>query len=120
MKNISKKSDYEFKISFSDPNIPELDLNFYPIIKAFNLDIFYNSFVLCHWQSRPKGMRGFGWYDFLSKQYYSIDWNIIQVSAPKSIPIQINELEYTTALPSAVILYPDSKLIKNGSIWKII
>jgi hypothetical protein len=119
VKNIFKKSDYEFKISFSD--LPdELDLNFQPVIEFFNLNLFYEKFVLCHWQSRPKGLRGFGWYDFLTKQYYSIDWNNIQVLASKSIPIQVNELKLTTALPSAVILYPDSYLMKKGSIWKVL
>lgn len=117
MKNITKKSDYEFTISFSDAT-PEINLNFNPLIEVFNLHLLYKDFVLCHWQARPKGVRGFGWYDFASKQYYSIDWNHIRIAA-KSIPIQVNELEHTTALPSAVILYPDSKLIKAGSIWKV-
>ncbi|MFM2064708.1 MAG: hypothetical protein RLZZ507_4379 [Cyanobacteriota bacterium] len=116
-KNVIKKSDYEFTISFSD--LPdELNLNFKPLVESFNLHLLYNKFVLCHWQARPKGLRGFGWYDFLSKKYYSIDWNNIKVES-KSIPIQVNEIEFPTALPSAVLLFPDSYLVKKTNYWKL-
>jgi hypothetical protein len=113
MKNISKLSEYKFTVSLSDSS-DNLVLNFQPLINFFNLHLLYEEFVLCHW--RAKVDRNFGWYDFLTRQYYAIDWNNIKISAAKSIPIQVNE----TVLPSAVILYPNAHLVKSGSNWNLV
>lgn len=107
----TKISDYSFTISSDSEN---LNLDFEPLIRFFNLDILYEKFVLCHW--RAKVDRNFGWYDFLTKQYYAIDWNNIVIEKSKSIPIQINQM----VLPSAVIFYPDAYLENKGSKWKLI
>lgn len=103
-----KISDYRFALSLDSEN---LNLDFEPLIKYFNLNVFYDKFVLCHW--RAKVDRNFGWYDFFTKQYYAIDWNNIVIDKLRSIPIQINQ----PVLPSAVIFYPDSCLKKQGSKW---
>ncbi|NET72516.1 MAG: hypothetical protein F6K62_16785 [Sphaerospermopsis sp. SIO1G2] len=104
---------YAVTVTFPDVSDASLDLDFEPIITTFNLQKF-KKFVLCHWQSRPKGIRGFGFYDWVKKQYFCIDWNNVAVHKVQTKFLQLDETIIKSS-PSAVICYPRAELFTNGS-----
>jgi uncharacterized protein YlbG (UPF0298 family) len=76
-------------------------------------------FVLQHWQAQPKGLRHFGYFEFVSgdHRYLTIPYNLCTVEVCPE-PIQIDERLYKT-VPTAVNLFRNSQLIKEGTQWKI-
>lgn len=110
---------YKVTVKFPDSSKePNLELDFEPIISNFHL-YKIKQFVLCHWQSRPKGVRGFGFYDWYSKTYHCIDWNRILISKATSKPIQLDETQFQST-PTAVLYYPNCRLIQQSeNAWII-
>jgi hypothetical protein len=105
---------YKVKINYPDLAI-ELNMDFEPIASQFNLDRYPN-YVLCHWQIKPKGLRGFGWFTKVEgeTQYHCIDWDKIECESTVLMqPLQINENIHST-LPTAVLLFPNAKIIKRN------
>ncbi|MDS3861034.1 hypothetical protein RIF25_09455 [Thermosynechococcaceae cyanobacterium BACA0444] len=93
-----------------------LKLNFGPIIAVFELS---GQFVLQHWQAQPKGLRHFGYFSFQdgNHSYHTIPFNLCSVEVCPE-PIQIDEKVYKT-VPTAVNLFRNSQLIKDGEQWKV-
>jgi len=108
---------YSARVTF--PEHPEeiLDLDFEPIIKTFNLQKL-NKFVLCHWQSRPRGTRGYGFYDFATRNYHCIDWDRVRCIALQPKFLQIDETANLSA-PTAVICFENRSLNFNNNIWQV-
>jgi hypothetical protein len=113
MMRISKMNGlYAATVTFPESPDISLDLDFEPIIKTFNLEKF-QKFVLCHWQARPKGIRGFGFYDWTKKQYFCVDWDNVAAHKVQTKFLQVDENLIKTA-PTAVICYPRAQLYFNG------
>lgn len=113
-KILTQTGDFTVKISFD--NLPdELNLDFQPIVKWFNLT---GSFVLLHWQARPKFQRGYGCYDSSSKKYYDTPHNKLDVKSDSCRLLQLNESIYTT-LPTAVIYYKSARIVQFGERFEI-
>jgi len=111
-------STYKVRITFEhDPT--ELTLDFEPIVNEFNLHKL-NQYILCHWQARPKGERGYGFYDGKTNQYHCIDHGSISAIGTAAHFLQIDEREHQT-LPTAVILFPDRRIVTTlSNRWAIV
>lgn len=103
---------YTATVTFPESPDITLDLDFEPIITAFNL-VKFQKFVLCHWQSRPKGIRGYGFYDWSKKQYLCLDWDRVAIHKAQTKLYQLDENIIKTA-PTAVICFPRVSLASNG------
>ncbi|AFZ59381.1 hypothetical protein H6G54_00800 [Anabaena cylindrica FACHB-243] len=118
MKRISfNTSEYKATITFEDGS--NLEVDFEAIVNEFKLNKL-KSYVLCHWQSRPKGLRGYGFYDSTSKTYNCIDWNSVTISKCFIRTLQLDELVHVSSVPTAVLLFPNVRLKRiNTDNWII-
>lgn len=105
---------FKAQVKFTESPETILDLDFEPIIREFDLHKL-SKFVLCHWQSKPKGIRGYGFYDWYSKKYHCIDWDKILIPKTGIKCLQIDESIYKSA-PTAALLFPNSQLFKSNDL----
>lgn len=89
-----------------------IKLDFNPIINHFNLERF-SAYTLIHWQSRPKGLRRWGFYCGKSDQYYGCDHDKAFFDNGTIELLQLDELQLLNP-PSAVILLADTQVNFNG------
>jgi hypothetical protein len=98
-------------VSLTYSSLPEFKLvmNFFPIINQFRLN---GNFCLLHWQAKPFGERRWGVYDAGVDEYTSLQYCELEL---KGIPrlLQVDENKVKT-VPTAVLYFPDCKLIKDG------
>lgn len=99
------------KVTLSYLLLPEfkLEMDFNPIIEWFKLN---GSFCLLHWQAKPFGQRRWGIYDVQADQYNSLKYCELQLQVVPHL-LQVDENIIKT-VPTAVLFFPCSKLIKNG------
>lgn len=101
----------EGKVSLTYLAMPDfnLQMDFTAIINWFKLQ---GQFCILHWQAKPFGERRWGVYDAGADLYASLKYNQLQ---PKVVPqtLQVDERLIKT-VPTAVLLFPNSKLVKNG------
>lgn len=86
-----------------------LEMNFKPIIDWFRLQ---GHFCLLHWQAKPFGQRRWGIYENGSGSYTSLKHRELNVEVTPQL-LQVDENLIKT-VPTAVMLFANSKLIKNG------
>jgi hypothetical protein len=93
-----------------------LDISFYRFNEHYNLDALPAPYVLQHWQGRPVGYRGFGYYCSASDNYYSNYRTIIHETIP-----QILELPDSTSYrPVAVNIFYRSKVEYDSETIKVV
>lgn len=87
-----------------------LRMNFNPIIETFNLR---GNYILHHWQAKPFGYRNFGYLIVENSEsiYKTIPWGECKHDA-KGETLQIDETKNLGRVPTAVILFENSTLIK--------
>ena len=99
------------KVSLTYPAMPNfnLQMDFNPIIDWFRLR---GQFCILHWQAKPFGERRWGVYDAEVDQYTSLKYCELELLAIPQL-LQVDENLIKT-VPTAVLYFPRSKLIKNG------
>ncbi|MBW4619313.1 MAG: hypothetical protein KME17_08135 [Cyanosarcina radialis HA8281-LM2] len=118
MKTVEAIDTYKVRISYPDLGV-DLDMDFEPIVNYFGLNR-YSNYVLCHWQAKPKGFRGYGWFVRAGDRYryHAIDWDKIECDGlVRMQPLQIDENVFTT-IPTAVLFLPNTTLVKRNC-WTI-
>lgn len=86
-----------------------LEMNFNPFIDRFRL---HGQFCLLHWQAKPKNERRWGVYDGGMDNYTSLKYDELQLQVVPQL-LQVDESVIET-VPTAVLVFPNSKLIKTG------
>jgi hypothetical protein len=99
----------DFSIAYPNLKFDKLEMDFNPLIEHFNLQ---GNFCLLHWQAKPFGERRWGIYDSGADRYTSVKYSEVEL---RSIPqlLQVDEKKVTT-VPTAVLYFPDCKIIQNG------
>lgn len=99
------------KVKLTYPAIADflLELDFNPFIDRFRLR---GQFCIAHWQAKPKGERRWGVYDAGADNYKSLEYDRLQAQVVPQF-LQIDE-DIVKTVPTAVILFPNSKLVQNG------
>lgn len=117
---IIKVGDGKFRVNWDDVKYQKdvINLDFNPLINIFNLKQ-YPSYLLLHWQSRPKGLRRWGIYDGQFDQYYGCDFDKM-LFQEDSVNLQLLQIDETKLLlpPSAVVLLPNQSLNYNNETIK--
>lgn len=103
MKVIQKTGAAKFRVSTPGVSSSDLDLDFNPLIKEFNL---VGSFTLIHWQAKPKGYREWGIYSSRDDSYQSVAELKVNVATCRSL--QLDDLT-ATSIPSAVLYTSEDK-----------
>lgn len=136
-KQIEQIDRYQFRIFYPrQTRIEPLNLNFKPLVwddksgaiatlKSKNIG-FNGYLVLNHWQAKPFGVRGFGFfclrdfYDVPESSYFSLYANEVDITVPP-ILLSVDETLYST-VPTAVLLYPNSilkPLDTDRKLWRL-
>lgn len=102
MKLITKLERAKFALATEFIANSELELDFNPIIKQFELK---GDYYLIHWQARPKGYREWGVYRAVDDSYHSLPKIPIAYGGWSSL--QLDDA-ITNTLPSAVVLFRGS------------
>ena len=99
------------KVSLTYPTMPDFNLrmDFNPIIEQFRLR---GKFCLLHWQAKPFGERRWGVYDGGMDDYVSVKYCELELRVISRL-LQLDENIIKT-VPTAVLLFPNSQLTKNG------
>ncbi|MEG5045959.1 hypothetical protein [Microcoleus sp. B4-C1] len=99
------------KVSLTYPTMVDfnLQMNFNPIIERFRLR---GSFCLLHWQAKPFGERRWGIYDAGADFYTSLEYRVLQLNVIPQL-LQVDET-VVKSVPTAVLYFPRSELIKKG------
>ena len=108
MKTITQTGEAKFEITTANVPNSEINLDFNPLIQLFNLT---GSFLLVHWQSKPKGCREWGIYSSDTDNYHScskIDFNFARITT-----LQLDDKTSNT-VPSSVLYYPEGKICLLG------
>lgn len=97
-----------------------LKMDFNPIIEQFTLT---GSYVIQHWQAKPFGYRQFGYLSVTNNQsnYITIPHPYCKILVvPQTL--QIDERYNLGRVPVGVLLYRNSKLVKdeNTRYWSIV
>lgn len=103
MKNIQKTGVAKFRVTTPGVTGNDLDLDFNPLIKEFNLS---GNYSLLHWQARPKGYRQWGIYSSKDDSYRSIAEVKINNATLRSL--QLDD-KTATSVPSAVFYTREDK-----------
>ena len=116
--SIIKLDKAKFQVRWEHPKYynDAITIDFKPLIEYFDL---VDNFVLMHWQAKPWGLRIFGAYDSNSDSYFSFDYSQFDTNNKPNAPIQIDEKTLKLP-PSAVFLYDDCKIEKDGSKLKLV
>lgn len=96
---ITKITDTKFTSIWHGVGGSDLVLSFEPIIKQYSLK---GTYILLHWQAKPKGLRTWGIYDSLTKMYYSVgsDELIFPACTPRILDVDEKIIK---TVPTAVI-----------------
>lgn len=105
MKTITKLAQAKFKLITDNVPSSELILDFNPIIQQFLLS---GSYLLIHWQARPKGHRQWGVYFSETDNYTSL--SAIEFNHILGKTLQLDDAKAIT-VPSAVIIVQNARLI---------
>jgi len=99
------------KVKLTYQTMPDflLEMDFNPLIDRFRLR---NQFCILHWQAKPKGERRWGVYDGGMDDYTSLKYDELQLQVVPQL-LQVDENVIKT-VPTAVLMFPNSKLIKTG------
>ena len=116
--SIIKLDKAKFQVRWEHPKYynDAITMDFKPLIEYFDL---VGNFVLAHWQAKPWGLRRYGAYDGNSDTYFSFDYFQFKTNDKPSALIQIDE-NILKLPPSAVVLYDDCKIEKDGSEFKLV
>lgn len=110
---IEKLSPYRFSVTY--PGHEALLLDFAPLVKAALELCQCQTFVLQHWQAKPRDLRQFG--VFCQHKDGSTSYRARR-SAPPSFaphyPLQVTEGAF---VPSAAIFYPGALIDGDGVIY---
>lgn len=100
-----------------------LNLDFNPIINYFNLE---GNYILQHWQAKPFGYRHFGYFVCYNNEsrYITIPSGFCKIQVTPQT-LQINEIQNKGKVPTAVLYYPNSLLLKSqkpeeNNIWHLL
>lgn len=99
-----------------------MNLDFNPILKAFNLNPMKETFMLSHWNVGPRvptirlGEFGFYCADRGNISYKVVPHEIINGSV---LPVAFLQIERTDVLPTAVLLHRGCKLIEDNDAFLI-
>lgn len=107
---ISKQGTYKFSVQYGD-NEP-LMLNFEPLARAALALHPCKTFVLKHWQARPRGERRFGL--FVQHKDGSTSYTAHKEANPSNCLHFDLQIEEGPFVPSAALYYP-SALASGGS-----
>lgn len=103
MKTIQKTGVAKFRVTTPGVTGNDLDLDFNPLIKEFNLS---GNYSLLHWQARPKGYRQWGIYSSKDDSYRSVAK--LKINNATLCSLQLDDKTATT-VPSAVFYTGEDK-----------
>ncbi len=112
LNSAKKEAMSRFTIHYNSipQNLFKMTLDFNPLIKAYKLDPFKESFILCHWNTGPRVPHvRMGEYGFYCANKGDISYKIVphEIVHPAHVLVNFLQVERTDVLPTAVILMKD-------------
>lgn len=112
---ISKISARKFAMHWLGHLNSNLVVDFTPVINQNNL---VGSYVLIHWQAKPKNLRTWGLYDSRTDSYHSFKKGDIFFPESRIEIVDIDE-KFVNTVPTALIMIPNSYFSESSSSVEI-
>lgn len=105
---ITKLTEFRFEVAY--PDHEPLRLDFEPLHLAAMKLHPCQSYVLKHWQARPRGLRRFGLFAWREGEGWYSCHDTPEASTAIHYDLQIGE---SNRIPSAALFYPNASVLDN-------